>query len=491
MNYEEAIDYLYNRIPMFQQVGSKAYKEGMENTLSIDSHLNHPHLYYLTIHVAGTNGKGSTSHLIASILQQAGYKVGLYTSPHLTDFRERIRVNGTMISPDYVAAFMTENVHFFEPLQPSFFELTTGMAFAYFAYEQVNVAVIEVGLGGRLDCTNVIRPDLSIITNISLDHTALLGNTVEEIAREKAGIIKQGIPVVIGEASGKVKDVFLNKYKEVNEVSRDINEDPTMQNILPLPPPEGDSLRPLSAELSSVPYPPLEGAGGGYSKLPTPQKPSILFAEEEKPIRSATLLPSGQWQFDATDYPELIGELGGFAQEKNAATVLCAIKELKQTGYQIPDSAVYEGFRKVVETTGLLGRWQVIQTHPKIVLDTGHNIGGMEYIVRQLKAQKYNHLHIVIGMVNDKDVSGVLQLLPKDAIYYFTKASIPRALDEKELAEKGQMFRLSGKTYPNVKEAYLHAKSAARPNDLLFVGGSTFIVADALSAINNTIDSIP
>jgi len=427
MTYDETLEYLYQSAPMFQQVGSSAYKEGMENSFRIDKHLNHPHTQYKTIHVAGTNGKGSTSHLLASIFQEAGYKTGLYTSPHLLDFRERIKVNGEMIDKAFVVDFIERHRAFFESIQPSFFELTTGMAFAYFAEQQVDVAVIEVGLGGRLDCTNVITPVISIITNISFDHIQLLGNTLTAIAKEKAGIIKPDIPVVIGEAEGEVEDFFK-----------------------------------------------------GLSSLNN----LIIFAQEQKNILSAKLLPSGCWKFETPDYPGLVCELGGWTQEKNAATVLCAINLLKKDIFSIPSEAVYRGFRYVVENTGLMGRWQMVGQCPKIVLDTGHNVAGIEYIVRQLQSEKYDRLHIVFGMVNDKDVTSVLRLLPQEADYYFTQASIPRALDAHLLAKQAERFNLKGKVYPTVNEAFSAAKRQAAKKDFIFVGGSTFVVADALKIMN-------
>jgi len=427
MSYEETIEYLYRLAPMFQQAGSSAYKEGMENSFLIDSHLNHPHKKYKTIHVGGTNGKGSTSHLLASILQEAGYKTGLYTSPHLLDFRERIKVNGKVIDKEFTVDFITNNRTFFESIQPSFFELTTGMAFAYFAEQQVDVAVIEVGLGGRLDCTNVITPVLSIITNISFDHTQLLGNTLTAIAGEKAGIIKPGVPVVIGEADGEVEE-FFKGFKGFN----------------------------------------------GFEALK-------VFAQEQKLILSANLLPSGYWQFETSDYHVLIDELGGWAQEKNAATVLCAINLLKKDVFSIPSEAVYRGFRYVIENTGLMGRWQIVGQHPKIVLDTGHNIAGIEYIVRQLQSEKYDSLHIVFGMVKDKDINSILKLLPQEALYYFTQANIPRALDAHQLAEYAAIFNLKGNIYSTVNEAFSAAKQNATEKDFIFVGGSTFVVAEALN----------
>ena len=444
MSYDETLEYLYRFAPMFQQVGSNAYKEGMENSFLIDKHLNHPHTQYKTIHVGGTNGKGSTSHLLASVLQEAGYKTGLYTSPHLLDFRERIRVNGEMIDKAFVVNFIASNQTFFESIHPSFFELTTGMAFAYFADRKVDVAVIEVGLGGRLDCTNVITPVVSIITNISFDHTQLLGNTLTAIAKEKAGIIKPGVPVVIGEAEGEVK-AFFEEYKGI--------------------------------------------AGLRYATPAMTQhllnNPSMFFVQEQSPILSANLLPSGYWKFETPDYPGLICELGGWAQEKNAATVLFVIKLLKNGAFSIPPEAVYRGFRHVVENTGLMGRWQIAGFRPKIVLDTGHNEAGIEYIVKQLQLEKHEQLHIVFGMVNDKDISAVLALLPKNALYYFTQASIPRALDAGKLADQAMEFNLKGKAYHSVKEAFSAAKQQATEKDFIFVGGSTFVVAEALILIES------
>jgi len=417
---------------MFQQVGSSAYKEGMENSFLIDKHLNHPHKQYKTIHVGGTNGKGSTSHLLASILQEAGFKTGLYTSPHLLDFRERIKVNGKVIDSEFVVNFIESNQSFFESIKPSFFELTTGMAFAYFAEQQVDVAIIEVGLGGRLDCTNVIIPVLSIITNISFDHTQLLGNSLTAIAKEKAGIIKQGVPVVIGEAAGEVEEFFKG----------------------------------------------LKGFKG--------LKALKVFAQEQNLIISTKLLPQSHWEFETSDYPALICELGGLSQEKNAATVLCAISILKNGTFSIPPEAVYKGFRNVIKNTGLMGRWQIIGQCPKIVLDTGHNEAGIEYIVQQLQFEKYEQLHIVFGIVNDKDITSVLKLLPREAVYYFTQANIPRALDAQLLAEQAAEYNLKGKTFSTVNEAFSAAKQNATEKDFIFVGGSTFVVADVLLLIHNS-----
>lgn len=425
MTYEETLHYLYTSTPLFQNVGKDAYKEGLENTYELDKHFGHPHKQFKTIHIAGTNGKGSCSHTLAAILQSAGYKTGLYTSPHLVDFRERIRVNGTPIPKDYVTLFVEENRSFFEPLHPSFFELTTAMAFKYFAEQHVDVAIIEVGLGGRLDCTNIITPDMCIITNISFDHTQFLGNTLEKIAKEKAGIIKSGIPVVIGETSTETRTVFQNKAAETHA--------------------------------------------------------PITFAEDEYLVEDWKTGTDGYRIYQTKDYADLKGELGGLYQIKNTSTILTAVRQLKQIGYTITEQDVRNGFANVCKLTGLMGRWQTIETSPKVICDTGHNVGGISYIVEQLKHETYKHLHIVIGMVNDKDISGVLSLLPKDAYYYFTQASVKRALPAEEMALKAYAANLQGGYYDNVQTALEAAKAKADKDDLIFVGGSSFIVADLLT----------
>ena len=424
MNYEETLDFLYNSAPLFQHIGKDAYKEGLENTYLLDEHFNHPHRQFRTIHVAGTNGKGSCSHTLAAILQSAGYKTGLYTSPHLIDFRERIRVNGIPVSKEFVTEFVAKHRDFFEPLHPSFFELTTAMAFHYFARERVDVAVIEVGLGGRLDCTNIIGPDLCVITNISFDHVLFLGNTLAKIAHEKAGILKEGIPAVIGETTPETKPVFAERAREV-------------------------------------------GA-------------PLFFAEEEQLLHDSCINQKGKRIYQTKDYTNLEGELGGLCQLKNTNTLLSAIRRLQQAGYQITEPDVRKGFAQVCELTGLMGRWQKLQDSPTLICDTGHNVGGISYIVEQLKFQKYEQLHMVIGMVNDKDIRGVLSLLPKDAVYYFTKAAVKRALPETELQESACRAGLSGNTYPDVRTAVDAARKAAGANDFIFVGGSSFIVADLL-----------
>ena len=426
MNYKETIQYLYDCVPMFQNVGAQGYKEGLANTLTLDEHLGHPHRSYRTIHVAGTNGKGSCSHTIAAILQSAGYKVGLYTSPHLVDFRERIRVNGQMISEDYVVRFVAEQRPFFEPLQPSFFEVTTAMAFKYFEEQRVDIAVIEVGLGGRLDCTNIITPILSVITNISFDHTQFLGHTLAAIAAEKAGIIKAGVPVIVGETNAETKPIFLAKAEEVN----------------------------------------------------TP----IIFAEDSSEVLSfeqdfahATLL------YTTRTMSELRGELCGYCQEKNTNTVLHALTALRQAGLHIEEPDVRRGFAQVCELTGLMGRWQRLSTYPTVICDTGHNEGGFAYIVRQLEAQPCHTMRIVFGMVSDKDVTTILAMLPKDAVYYFTQASVKRALSADDMRQKAALCGLSGHSYPTVSEAYNAALNDAETDDFVYIGGSSYVVADLLS----------
>ena len=425
MTYEETITYLYNSAPLFQNVGGDAYKEGLGTTLKLDEHFGHPHRRFKTIHVAGTNGKGSCSHTLAAILQSAGSKVGLYTSPHLVDFRERIRVNGEMIPQQQVIDFVEQHRSFFEPLHPSFFELATALAFHHFAEQEVDVAVVEVGLGGRLDCTNIIRPDLCIITNISFDHIQFLGDTLAKIASEKAGIIKPGIPVVIGETTPETKPVFMETALK-------------------------------------------QGA-------------PIHFAEEERLMRSH-LPQNGKNYYWTTDYPHLEGELGGLCQVYNTNTLMSAIRTLTSIGYHIEEEHVREGFGNVCALTGLMGRWQKIQDTPLTYCDTGHNKAGIGLILEQIKYQEFRHLHFVIGMVNDKDIRGVLDMLPRDATYYFTKASVSRALDEHELQRLAkEVGGLTGDTYPTVKEAFEAANANAQKDDFIFVGGSTFIVADLLA----------
>ena len=420
MTYQETIDYLYHQLPLFERVGGAAYKAGLDTSIRMDDFLGNPHRRYKTIHVAGTNGKGSTSHMLAAILQAAGYKTGLYTSPHLKDFRERIRINGEMISQQKVIDFVQTYAATFEPLHPSFFELTMEMAFDYFAAEQVDVAVIEVGLGGRLDSTNIITPILSVITNISFDHQQFLGDTLEKIAAEKAGIMKPHVPVVIGEAEGSVKAVFTNHAQQVNS--------------------------------------------------------PLYFAEEILHLRHEEHSDS----FYDTGCGNIKLGLKGLYQEKNLTTVLTAVNLLRQQDIELPVNSVQQGIERVIELTGLQGRWQVLQHHPLMICDTGHNEAGIRYVMQQLLQLSYRQLHIVFGMVNDKDPSKILPLLPKQATYYFTQAAIPRALECHQLQQQAVLYGLEGKVYVSVVEAINEAKRTANEDDVIFIGGSSYVVAEAL-----------
>lgn len=393
-------------MPMFERQGASGYKEGLSNTRALDEHFNHPHTKYKTIHIAGTNGKGSCSHSIAAILQTAGYRVGLYTSPHLVDFSERIRVNGEPISEKYVIDFVEHERHFFEPLHPSFFEVTTALAFKYFSDMNVDVAVIEVGLGGRLDCTNIISPILSVITNISFDHTQFLGDTLAKIASEKAGIIKKGTRVIIGEATSETRPVFEAKAKEMCA--------------------------------------------------------PICFAEDN-PYENAA---------------DLMTDLQGAYQRKNANTILTAIANLPELN--ISNDNIRRGLANVCTLTGLKGRWQTLAQHPLTICDTGHNVAGWQYLSRQIAQQPCDALHIVFGMVDDKDIDTVMDMLPKNAKYYFTKAETHRAINETVLKEKAETRGLSGNAYSSVQQAYNAAKKNAEDNDFVFIGGSSYVVADLL-----------
>lgn len=417
MNYQETTEYLFNSTPVFEKIGAKAYKPGLQTTFALDDHFGHPHQKYKTIHIAGTNGKGSSSHTLAAILQSQGYKVGLYTSPHLVDFRERIRVNGECVPEQYVIDFVEENRAFFEPLHPSFFELTTAMALKYFAEQEVDYAVIEVGLGGRLDCTNIITPILSIITNISFDHTQFLGNTLAEIAGEKAGIIKPGVPVVIGEYLPETRPVFENKAKAENA--------------------------------------------------------PILFAQD---FNADHLENSETCDVDM--------ELKGSYQERNKKTILTALHILRQK-LAINDEAIREGFAHVCELTGLRGRWEKLNDAPLTICDTGHNLAGWNYLAPQINFVKAETKHIVFGMVDDKDVVHVLQLLKEKlenrVKYYWTQPSTKRAIPVEKLSELALKLGLHGETYLSVKEAYNAALKNAEKDDFVFVGGSSYVVADLLS----------
>ena len=427
MNYSETIHYLFNVTPLFQNLGAGAYKPGLRTTETLDEHFEHPHHRFRSIHVAGTNGKGSCSHTIAAILQAAGYKVGLFTSPHLLDFRERIRINGIMIPEQYVIDFVEKEKSFFEPPHPSFFEITTAMAFKYFAEEHVDVAVIEVGLGGRLDCTNIIKPELSIITNISFDHQQFLGNTLTEIAGEKAGIIKRDIPVIIGETVPETRLVFKEKAKTVDT--------------------------------------------------------RIIFAEDAPIVLKSFVNGKNFRVYNTTIYGEIFGALTGDCQDKNTNTILTAITHLDC--FKIPLQAILRGFAEVCETTGLMGRWQYIQKNPTVVCDTGHNMGGWKYLGERLtKISQEQTLKIVFGMANDKDIDGVLEILPKTAQYYWAHASVNRALTESQLEGIAAKYALRGKKFTTVEAAYKQALLEASANDFIFVGGSNFVVSDLLSYLN-------
>ena len=427
MTYQETVEYLFNSTPVFEHIGASAYKEGLETTRTLDEHFGHPHTHFLTIHIAGTNGKGSCSHTLAAILQAEGYKVGLYTSPHLIDFRERIKVNGKMISEQEVIDFVEQERSFFEPLHPSFFELTTAMAFKHFADQKVDIAIIEVGLGGRLDCTNIITPILSIITNISLDHTQFLGNTLGEIAAEKAGIIKQGVPVIIGEAVPETQKVFLAKAQTM------------------------DSL--------------------------------IVFAEDIPAVLSSQALPGGGRAYETRFFGHIEGELGGNYQEKNANTILTAVMQLYNKGVIKNAESIAKGFANVCELTGLMGRWQKLQANPLVICDTGHNVGGWTYLSQQIKRQQCKQKRIVFGMVDDKDLHAVMSMLPDDAIYYWTQPSTHRAFPAEKVAVTANDYDLHGIVFPTVLEAYQAALHDAAQSDFIFVGGSSYVVADLLTGL--------
>ena len=423
MTYQETIQYLFNSTPVFEHVGAAAYKPGLYNTHELDQHFGHPHTAYKTIHVAGTNGKGSCSHTLAAILQEAGYKVGLYTSPHLVDFRERIRVNGNPISEQRVIDFVEQERAFFEPLNPSFFELTTALALLYFKEQQVDVAIIEVGLGGRLDCTNIITPVLSLITNISFDHTQFLGNTLEQIAAEKAGIIKQHVPVVIGETVPETRTVFKQK--------------------------------------------------AAICKAP------IYFAEEESEVLSSKVCQAGGRDYITQNFGNLHGQLGGEYQERNANTVLKALPLLQKI-FNITPNNIVRGFANVTTLTGLRGRWEKLRENPVVICDTGHNVAGWEWLAPQIKSAVCRKLRLIFGMVDDKDVETVIKLLPKNATYYWAQASTKRAIPSNIIAEMGRKNQLVGTDCGTVAKAYHRAITDASADDFIFVGGSSYIVSDLL-----------
>lgn len=405
MTYQETVDWMFQQLPMYQQLGNKAYRVNLSNIEKLSRHLKDPHNNFKTIHVGGTNGKGSVSHMLASVLQESGLKVGLYTSPHLKDFRERIKINGKEIEPSKVITFIDRNRAFLEKENLSFFEMTVGMAFDYFSAEEVDVAIIEVGLGGRLDSTNIIYPELSVITNIGFDHVAMLGNTLPLIAGEKAGIIKKNIPVVIGEAHPETLPVFRKVASEKNA--------------------------------------------------------PIILAEE-------------------TSGPVMESDLKGSYQKKNILTVLAALGVLNDRGWKIPFEAIKKGLSNVIGNTGLRGRWEVLQENPKVICDTAHNKEGLSYAMKQLQEENFHDLHIIIGVVNDKDLSQILPLFPENAIFYFCRPNIPRGLDAEALKEKAAEFRLKGGSYSSVSKAYETALNSAGERDVVYVGGSTFTVAEII-----------
>ena len=435
MNYEETCEWLFCKTANFEHQGQTGYKASLDNMLKLDEHYGHPHRKFKCIHIAGTNGKGSVSHTLAAILQVCGYKVGLYTSPHLVNFNERIRVNGQPVSEEYVKEFVEEGKNFFESLSNTFFEIATAMAFKYFSDSDVDIAVIEVGLGGRLDSTNIITPILSVITNVGLDHTQILGASVEQIAMEKAGIIKNGIPVVIGETLPETRPIFEALAQE--------NHSP------------------------------------------------VTYAEEDDEVISAEQMSDGSGIYYKTAHlGEFKGQLCGTYQIRNTRTILCAAKALAKMGYLCEPTAqqtwiiiqkeVKDAFLHVTEMTGLKGRWQTMRTSPTVICDIGHNPAAWEYLSKQLNALEGGQLHIVFGLVSDKDVYGIMSLMPKNAIYYFTKPGTSRALPEQSLQIFGQQFGLAGECYATVKEAYHTAIRAAENNDFIFVGGSNYVVAEFL-----------
>lgn len=432
MTYPETLKFLYSRLPMFSRQGKAAIKPGLDNTIRLCESLGKPQNKFKSIHVGGTNGKGSSSHMLAAIFQQAGYKTGLYTSPHLRDFRERIRINGEMISESEVVDFVNSQTELINTLEPSFFEVTVAMAFHFFAENQVDIAVIEVGLGGRLDSTNIIIPELSLITNIGFDHMNILGETLPEIAAEKAGIIKQGVPVIIGQKQKEIESVFLDKAASMNS--------------------------------------------------------KITFASEEWEIRKSVVQSNSTelLKLDIKQKTKVFGfkslelDLTGTYQLKNLAGVLSAVKELRSKGFNLPDDAIKDALRNVKSITGLMGRWQILERSPLLICDTGHNEDGIREVLKNISLTPHRNLHMVIGMVNDKDILKILNLLPQNAIYYFCQPDIPRARPSIELRNEALKFNLKGTHYNTVADALESARSNAHAEDLIFVGGSTFVVAEVV-----------
>ena len=428
MTYQETLDWMFNKLPMYQRIGAAAYKADLNNTIQLLQMLGNPHQNFKSVHVAGTNGKGSTSHMLASVFQEAGYKTGLYTSPHLRDFRERIRINGEMIPKDNVVTFIDSYKEQFESMELSFFEMTVGMAFDYFSKEQVDIAIVEVGMGGRLDSTNLITPEVSIITNIDFDHMKFLGDTRAKIAYEKAGIIKPNIPVVIGETHPETQQVFIDKATETHS--------------------------------------PIYFA-------------DQIFDCDKIHIESDTEQLFDVWKNNELYMEELEITLMGNYQQKNLTTVMCAI-DLLRDNFNLSEENIRDGIGRVIRNTHLMGRWQILNKDPLVIADTGHNVAGITEIVRQLAEMNYEKLHFVLGMVNDKDIDSVLQILPHGAEYYFCKADIPRGLDAHILAEKAFEMGLRGEVFESVSHAYRSAVNNAHFDDIVFIGGSNFTVAEVV-----------
>jgi dihydrofolate synthase/folylpolyglutamate synthase len=431
MNYKQTLDYLYAQLPMYHRVGASAYKANLDNTLSLCNLAGNPQDSFKAVHITGTNGKGSVSHMLASVLQAAGYRTGLYTSPHLRDFRERIRVDGKMIQRSYVTSFIRKFRNDYEKFQPSFFELTVGMAFSYFRDMQVDIAVVEVGLGGRLDSTNIIIPELSVITNVSLDHMQFLGDTCEKIAIEKAGIIKPGIPVVIGETQEDIRHVYLNKATECES------------HIL-------------------------------FADQQFHVEPSKISEISDK-TKHLTLYNADHEKLMKIELP-----LKGNYQHKNVVTVMGAVVMLRVAGFQISDKIFRQGLKGVIRNTGFMGRWQILGKRRNVICDTGHNEGGIREVVKQLSEISYRRLHFVFGTVNDKSLEKILTLLPSSARYYFCRPDIPRGLDAGLLQTHAREFGLQGEVYPSVGSAFKSALGNAHEDDLVFVGGSNFVVAEVI-----------
>jgi dihydrofolate synthase/folylpolyglutamate synthase len=429
MNYEEAISFLYSSLPMYQRVGKVAYKSNLDHTLALDKYFGHPHREFRSIHIAGTNGKGSVAHMLAAVLQSAGYRTGLYTSPHLKDFRERIRVNGRMIHPERITGFVNDHSEIIEKIKPSFFEMTVAMAFDHFRNEEVDIAVVEVGMGGRLDSTNIIEPILSVITNIGMDHSQFLGDTPYKIAREKAGIIKADVPVIIGQEQDEVSAVFKRRAKE-----------------------SGCSLYFADREYRVE-----------YSLQSNEGKQAVQVQRTEEPS-------SRQVEID----------LLGLYQQKNLATVLKVVDLLQDLGIDITDRQLQGGLGNITGLTGLRGRWEITGHNPLVVCDTAHNPDGLREVINQVRQTPWRNLHIILGMVDDKDPGRLLSELPPEARYYFTQASIPRAMDREELGRKAMEFGLYGQVCPTPARAMEIARAAAGMDDMIFAGGSTFLVAEIL-----------